>query len=118
MKIIKKYIKTDNKKLKNQIENKFGVNIEKYKNPEIVTKIGNMILFPKYAYKNILGPVILALLCFIGSFFVFNLSTISIVIYSIIGLGFWVIFGVFSGINYFLYRVKNDLMILLVLVLI
>ncbi len=68
-----------------------------------------MILFPKYAYKNILGPVILALLCFIGSFFVFNLSTISIVIYSIIGLGFWVIFGVFSGINYFLYRVKNDL---------
>lgn len=73
-----------------------------------MAKIGDMILFPKYAFKNILGPVILALFCFIASFFVFDMSATSITIYLIIGLIFWILFGVFSGINYILFRTKTD----------
>jgi hypothetical protein len=81
---MKKHIKADKEELKVQIEKKYGINLETYKNPEIVAKIGDMILFPKYAFKNILGPIILALFCFIASFFVFDLSATSITIYLLI----------------------------------
>ena len=106
---MKKYIKTDKNELKNQIENKYGINLEEYKNPILIEKVGNLVMFPKYILKDILIYTLLALACFVISVFVLDLSGVSLFIYILMGFLLYAILGTLIGFINFLTRVKNDL---------
>ena len=106
-------IKTDKEELKELILEKYGINLERYKNPEIVQKIGDMILFPNYAAKNILGSVILALIGFVIFFLTIDMSATLVILYVIFGGGLWFLFGLLGGINFFLHKIEKDMQVLI-----
>ena len=104
----KKHIKTDKTELNNQLIEKYGVNLESYKNPEIVEKIGSLLVFPKYVIKYVSMPIVILFLMYICSFFFLSFEVIGLIIYIILGLVLYLTVGFYVGLGYLISKIKSD----------
>lgn len=91
------------------IKNKYNIDLTQYKNKEISKKIGELILFPEYAIKNILIGLILSFICFIISLVFLDFSLVSGFFYVIFGSSLFGALGLFLGLNIFILNLKSDL---------
>ena len=104
----KKHIKTDKTELNNQLIEKYGVNLESYMNPEIIEKIGSLLVFPKYVIKYVSMPIVILFLMYICSFFFLSFEAIGLIIYIILGLVLYLMVGVSLGLVYLISKIKSD----------
>ncbi|MTB50787.1 hypothetical protein [Lewinella sp. W8] len=105
--------KADVMALDNKIQQELGVDIGKYRDEEVVARVGELMVFPVYVIQWVLRPPIIALVLFIASFFVLDLSLVDYVFYGILGLVLWLIGGLLSGVLLLTYRFREDLSALL-----
>ena len=105
----KKYIKTNKTELSIRLKNDFGLDLETYKNPEMVERLGELIAFPTFLIKSISIPIVIAILIFVTSFFILDFGWIGLTFYIIIGLVLYIISGVITGILNFISKLQNDI---------
>ncbi|GEM_PF-6578378 len=95
------------------INNEIGIDMLKYQNNEIFSKILDILMIQKYSLKSIYKPLIISLILFTAGFFLFNLGKISILLYSIFGLLFCLLNALLFGIIKLLSNLKNDLKLII-----
>lgn len=99
--------------LDEKIQRELGVDIGKYRNEEVVSQFGELIVFPVYVVQWVLRPTAIALLTFVLSFFVLELVHVEYLIYGLLGLMLWLTGGLLAGILLLTYRFRADLSSLL-----
>lgn len=105
--------------LRKTLETKLGIDFEKYQSDEAMETLGELLLFPVYALKTIVSPILLiALFLFLGigvsfyysrEFFAF-LLLISLIPFSLMN-------GIPLGISLFLQKTSDDVVSLLIFTL-
>ncbi len=96
-------------KLAETIEKELSLDLMKYKNPEVAEQMADLLVFPTYAIKSLLLPVLIAIVVFLLGFYVVDLVHVQYVLYGTIGLVLFILVGIFGGILYFTSRLKTDL---------
>lgn len=104
-------IKTDQDlaALDQQVYEELGVELHKYRNPEIAGTVADLILFPKYVLQWVLQPVALALLLYLVGFFIFDYTLLTFILYLLVGLLLFIVTGLLAGIAYLITQLRNDL---------
>lgn len=99
----------DVKALDKKIQSELGVDIGKYRDPDIVSTISDLLVFPIYALSWTIRPVIIAFLLFIAGFFFFDLVHIEYLLYAIFGIILFLTTGLLAGLLYLTIRFKSDI---------
>lgn len=110
---MKKYLKSDKNQLNTQLLKNYGVDLELYKKPEIINKIGEIMMFPQYVVKYISLPIILSFLLYGSSFIIFSFEGVGLVVYILLGWMLFNVAGVFAGIIYLISKIKSDVRLLI-----
>lgn len=92
-----------------RIQSELGLNLKKYRNDEVVEKILSLLVFPEYFITWVIGPVILALVCYGLGFYFFDLSAVTIGLYILFGLVLFFLTGFSFGLLMLLGRMKKDI---------
>lgn len=95
--------------LDQKIQSDLGVDIGKYRDPEVVSKITELLVFPIYALNWTVRPVIIAFLIYLAGFFIFDLVHIEYLIYAVFGVVLFLVTGLFAGLLYLTIRFKSDI---------
>ncbi|MDY8137497.1 hypothetical protein [Aquimarina sp. 2201CG5-10] len=101
--------KKDIEKLDNKIKDELGVDVQKYRNEEVVENFVELLVFPKYIINWVIRPVLISIVIFIIGFFIFDLVHIEYVIYGIIGLILFLAAGILSGLLFLMWKMKSDM---------
>ena len=104
-------IKTDHDlaALDKQVYDELGIELQKYRNPEIAATVADLILFPKYVIQWVGLPLVLSLLLYFIGFFVFDYSIVSFLVYLLLGLVLFALSGLLGGCVYLITRLRSDL---------
>jgi len=92
-----------------KIQNELHIDLKKYRNPEVIENILELLLFPKYILNWTMRPVLISFVVYIIGYYVIDLVHIEYVLYAIIGLVLCLILGVLAGVWFLTYKVKSDL---------
>lgn len=96
--------------LDEKIKTELGIDVQEYKNEEVVENVTELLLFPTYIVSWVVRPVLLAFFCYCFGFYALNLVHIEYVIYAIFGLVLFIICGVLLGVLLFLFKMKFDVL--------
>ncbi|MFT5618332.1 MAG: hypothetical protein ACI85I_001565 [Arenicella sp.] len=99
----------DVEKLALKISEELGIDVSKYRNPEVAESFVDLLIFPKYVINYTVRPIIFSLLLFLVGFFIVDLVNIQYLIYAIFGLVFFVITGFLAGVLFLTYKMKWDI---------
>ncbi|MCR9250453.1 MAG: hypothetical protein NXI20_08505 [bacterium] len=106
-------MKIKNKKdveiLEERINNELGLDIRKYKNPEVVDSFVEILIFPKYVISWVIRPVLVFLLLFVAGYFIINITGFEFVLYSMFGLILFIASGVLTGLLILIWKMKSDM---------
>ncbi len=92
-----------------KIQNELGIDLKKYRKPEIVENFVDILLFPKYILNWLIRPILISLLIYINGFWVIDLVHIQYFIYAVLGLILFLINGFFVGILFLTFKLKTDI---------
>ena len=98
----------DVEKLDLRIKSELGVDVQKYRNDEVVENIVAILIFPEYVLTWIIGPILLAIAAFVVGFFFLDLAHVEYALYGIIGLVLFLITGICLGYLVLTKRMKKD----------
>ena len=101
--------KKDVDDLELKIKNDLGIDLQTYKNEEVVTNFISLLVFPEYIFNWTIRPILIALVLFIIGFFILDLVHIQYVLYGIVGLVLFVFSGLLFGLMFLLNRMKSDI---------
>ncbi|WP_405205364.1 hypothetical protein [Aquimarina sp. LLG6339-5] len=101
--------KKDVEKLDHKIKEELGIDVQKYRNEEVVENFVELLVFPKYVINWVVRPVLISILIFIIGFFIFDLVHIEYVLYGIIGLILFLISGILIGLLFLIWKMKSDI---------
>ena len=96
--------------LRNEIKEQLHIDIEKYKNEDVLLKFTELLLFPNYILKLLICPVIIAVIGFIIGFFILDLSIIKLIIYILFGPLLFSLKAILFGILLILRKIKKDVL--------
>lgn len=99
----------DVEKLDNRIEEELGIDIQKYRNEEVVENFVELLVFPEYVVTWVIRPILISIGIFIIGFFVFDLVHIEYIIYGLIGFGLFLATGVLIGLLFLSWKMKSDM---------
>lgn len=99
----------DVEKLDNRIKNELGIDVQKYRNEEVVENLVELLVFPKYVITWAIRPILIALGIFIIGFFVFDLVHVEYIIYGSIGFGLFLANGILIGLLFLSWKMKSDM---------
>jgi len=99
----------DVEKLDNRIKEEFGIDVQKYRNEEVIENFVNLLVFPQYVFTWVFRPILISIAIFIMGFFIFNLVHIEYIIYGFIGLILFLLTGVLIGLLFLTRKIKSDL---------
>ncbi len=104
-------IRTQNdvRKLDEKIKSELGVDVSKYKDEEAVESFTELISLPSYVIFSITRPIFVALLIYIFGFYFLKLVHVEYIIYAVVGLILFLIAGIFFGVLYLVFKMKNDI---------
>ncbi|WP_103866809.1 MULTISPECIES: hypothetical protein [Aquimarina] len=92
-----------------KIQNELGIDLKKYRNPEVVENIMDLLLFPKYILNWTMRPVLISFVIYIIGYFIIDLVHIEYILYAIIGLVLFLITGVLAGLWFLTFKLKSDI---------
>lgn len=92
-----------------KIKNELGIDVQKYRNEEVIEKFVELLVFPEYVITWVIRPVLITIGIFIIGFFVFDLVHIEYVLYGIIGLFLFLATGILIGLLFLIWKMKSDL---------
>lgn len=95
--------------LNQRIFDEMGVDISKYRNEDVASTLTDLLIFPIYAIKWIVQPVIIVLLLWVAGWFFLALYAFDYVLYPTIGLLLALLVGFLSGLLYLTIRFKQDI---------
>ena len=95
--------------LKSRIKKDFDIDLEDYRNEEVVSNFVDLLIFPKYVFKWVVRPIAIAILLYIIGFFVLQFSHVDFLFYMVGGLVLFVLVGVFSGLLYLTFKIRDDI---------
>ncbi|WP_158974795.1 hypothetical protein [Cellulophaga sp. L1A9] len=101
--------KKDVEKLDNKIKEELGIDVQKYRNEEVIENFVELLVFPKYIFNCLFRPILISILIFIIGFFVFDLVHIENVIYGTVGLILFLITGILVGLLLLMWKMKSDM---------
>tara|TARA_B110000037_G_C16968323_1_gene443958 strand:+ start:40 stop:807 length:768 start_codon:yes stop_codon:yes gene_type:complete len=99
----------DVQKLDAKLKSIFGVDVSKYRNPEIAEKFVDLIVFPQFALNWVLRPIAISFFIYIILFYLLNLSSIMTIVYGIFGLILFLLNGILFGMLLVLWKMKKDM---------
>ncbi len=106
MKLLKKI---NSQEIVNQIKNQLDIDITKYQNDEVITKIGSLFMIQNYTIGKLIRPIFVGLLLYILFFFILKLGPIGQIIYGIFGFVLFVVTALLFGVVRALNHLKKDL---------
>ena len=96
--------------LEQKIKNDFDININKYRNEEVVSSFAELLIFPQYVINWGIRPIIVAFLLYFLGFFIVDLENgFEFIIYLIFGYTLFLFGGFLFAIVFLIRRMKNDL---------
>ncbi len=95
--------------LEDKLKNDLGIDVRKYRNPEVAEKFVDLLVFPQYVIKWVLIPILAVLLLYLLGFEVLILNDGWMLIYSIFGFLLFLINGVFFGLILVMRKFKADM---------
>ncbi len=96
--------------LEEKIKTELGVDVRNYRNEEVAENFVALLVFPQYVIKWVLRPIGIVLILYLIGFFQFDLVHIEYLIYGLLGLGLFLIFGILLGILFLTWRIKKDIL--------
>lgn len=99
----------DVERLDKRIKEELGIDVRKYRDEEVAEDMMELLLFPKYVGSWVIRPVILLLILFVAGYFFIDLVHIEYLIYTVFGLGLFMLNGLFLGLLLFTWKLKTDL---------
>jgi len=98
------------RKLDKLIQEELGVDIKKYRDPEVEETVSGMFNFIVYAINAIKFPVLIGLGLFIIGFSVLDLVHVENLIYGVFGLVLTLIVALLIGVLLIIWGIKNDVL--------
>ncbi len=95
--------------LDRKIQTELGVDIGKYRNPEVVERLSELLIFPLYVISWTVRPVLIAFALYLLGFFLLDLVHIQYLLYAVFGLVFLLVSGLFAGLLYLTIRFRSDI---------
>ncbi len=99
----------DVEKLDLKIKEELGIDVQKYRNEEVVANFVDLLIFPKYVINWVIRPVLISILLYVVGFFVFSLVHIEYLIYGIFGLVLFLASGILAGLLFLTWKMKSDM---------
>ncbi|WP_273446548.1 hypothetical protein [Neolewinella agarilytica] len=99
----------DRQALDQRIQTELGVDIGKYRDPEVTERLSELIVFPLYVLSWTIRPVLLAFVLYLLGFFLLDLVHVQYLIYAVLGLILALITGLFAGLFYLTIRFRSDI---------
>ena len=99
----------DVEKLDAKIKEELGIDVQKYRNQEVVENFVELLVFPQYIFKWVLRPIPISFLIFGIGFFALDLVHLEYVIYTIVGLILFLLTGVLVGLLFLMWKLKTDI---------
>lgn len=99
----------DVEKLDNKIKEELGVDVQKYRNEEVVENFVELLVFPEYVITWVIRPILISIGIFIIGFFIFDLVHIEYIIYGVIGLILFLVNGILIGLLFLIWKMKSDI---------
>ena len=99
----------DVEKLDQKIQDELGIDVKKYRNEEVAATFGELMVFPQYIANWTFRPLFLTLAVFLLGFFVLDLVHIEYLLYAVIGLVLFLVFGVFVALLFLTWKMKQDI---------
>ena len=96
-------------KLDLRIKDELGIDIQKYKDEEVVESFVDLLVFPEYIISWVIRPILIALLLFVLGFFLLQLVHVEYVLYAIIGFVLFMSSGFFLGVLFLMWKMKKDI---------
>lgn len=92
-----------------KIQDELGIDIQKYRNAEVVGKFVELLAFPKYISNQLIRPVSLYIGVFLFGFLIFDLSPIDYLVYGVLGFLLFLISGTLLGLLFLSGKMKTDI---------
>lgn len=99
----------DVEKLNIRIQEELGIQVEKYRNEEVVENFVELLVFPQYVITWIKTPILIAIVIFVIGFFLLDLVHIEYVIYALFGFILFLISGALVGLLFLIWKMKSDI---------
>ena len=100
--------KKDVEILESKIKNDLGIDLQSYKNEEVVANFISLLVFPEYIINWTIRPILIVLVLYVLGFFFLDLFHIQYIIYGIVGLLLFILCGLLFGLLFLLSRLKTD----------
>lgn len=94
--------------LDEKIKNDLGIDVRKYRNPEAIEGLVDLITFPKYAINWTIRPILLFFVFYIIGFFVIDLTRFEWILYALLGFVLFIASGWFGGLHYLISKIRSD----------
>ena len=96
--------------LNERIKTEMGVDISMYRDEEVIETLSELIVFPVYALRAVIRPVVLFLILWLLGFWLWDLVHVEYLLYGLIGLVLFLITGFFAGIIWLTITFRGDIM--------
>ena len=94
--------------LSKKIKSQLNIDIEKYKNEDVLSKFTEILIFPQYVFKLVIWPIIISLLAFMLGFFILDLSILKLILYILLGPLLFNLTGLLFGVYLIITKIKED----------
>ncbi len=102
--------KKDVEKLDHKIKEELGIDVQKYRNEEVVENFVEILVFPRYVINWVIRPILISIVIFITGFYIFDLVHVEYIIYGIIGLILFLAIGILTGLLFLMWKMKWDML--------
>lgn len=96
--------------LDQKIKTELGIDLGKYRDPEVVERISDLLVFPLYVISWTVRPMIIAFVLYLAGFFLLDLVHVQYLLYLVFGLLLFLSTGLFAGIFYLTVKFKADIL--------
>lgn len=103
----------DIEKLSEKIKDELGIDIQKYRDEELVGKFIELLAFPKYISNQLIRPVSIYIGVFLFGFLIFDLAPIDYLVYGVLGFLLFLASGTLLGLLFLSGKMKTDIIKLL-----
>jgi len=98
------------RKLDKAIQEELGVDIKKYRDPEVEETVSDLLNLLTYAANAVKFPLLIGLGLFIAGFFVLDLVHVENLIYGVFGIVLILIIALMIGVLLIIWGIKNDIL--------
>ena len=97
----------DVEKLDATIKEELGIDVQEYRNEEVIENFFELLIFPRYVLVWTIRPIIISIIAFLLGFLLFDLVGLDYIIYIVVGVFLFPITGVLIGLFFLTWKMKT-----------